>query len=374
MSIYYSRGKSTGTEAVSWIFQKKVNGSTVYTYNRSISYVASSFTGEGIIDYHKRKARGDLLPHTNFSQVEIEHNLNPSTYTQQRPGSEEILTGYSCAYETGRYPNLAHLGSPDTSRLQALVQQAAANVYQKGWDAGTFLGELPSLGRMFKGVAKRVHDLARNKHGYRTGKELQKLWLEGRYGWRTLAYDIRDLNSAITEWDSKRLIWTARSGYGYQESLEDIDVLTYSDTDLTVATTVTTDWSLRGSVAAALRPARFQVDPLITGWELVPYSFVIDWVYDVGTALAARRLLATAQGVTASQGYVAETRYKWSVTSGTPKAPYTYVNYSENSDCMIRTTLRTPSGISLQPTVAGRDWSPDLALDLQALARVKTRF
>lgn len=46
-----------------------------------------------------------------------------------------------------------------------------------------------------------------------------------------------------------------------------------------------------------------QFNPLQTGWELIPFSFVLDWVLNVGKTISAIALLNCSVAHTAALGY-----------------------------------------------------------------------
>ena len=101
-----------------------------------------------------------------------------------------------------------------------------------------------------------------------------------------------------------------RKGTSYVEV--DVEVSTpYAGSTMTVQKTLTrtTEVSLRGSVTADFEPPRFRFNPFSTAWEIVPYSFVIDWLYNVGQSLSSASLLVLSDKWYASHGYKVTTTF-----------------------------------------------------------------
>jgi len=352
--------------------------------NASGSYIADSKrrykNGVSIPNFHAKVARGELLPHTSFKQTEWEYehlsgNLSLSGHPNGYWYTVSNFEGYDLpeVWRTRDYIDYDAdpTSPPPTSIPDYFVQQAAARIYSQGFDALTASAEAAKTVSMFKGVSKRMLDLAKN---FSTKRMLQ-LWLEGRYGWRTLAYDVRDLHSALQEFEAKREIWTERAGTSYSTSSSTATTYTTGDTTSELQTDIEHTWSLRGSVAGLIKPNRFIADPLLTGWELVPYSFVVDWVYDVGTAIQAQRFMQLATSWTASKGYQCNSTVNRKLTVLSPRNGYTSASGSVSYRGTGVTQSRGPiSSIPTLPQVTGRALTPDLALDLQALSRLRSRF
>lgn len=341
------------------------------------------FTGENLPHYHARKRRGELLPHTSFDRGESDFTFSPGfldVKLKSNPNTWYKITNWEGAtFGTGggyRHRdidrddllNVYSIGVPP-SDMRYFTQQAASRIASQGWDALTFAGEIPSLRRQFKGISKRLLRLARGKDS----KQLYRLWLEGRYGWRTLAYDIRDFDQAINEYDVKRTRYSERAGTSTSWSDTRSFNLNANDYSATMTKSETMDHSFRGFVTGDIKPARFIVDPLKTGWELVPYSFVVDWVYGVGVALDAVKFLRMSSGYSASLGI--KTDYTINCSSSiTDSETRTATGDSGSCSGSSMKISRVPTSISTIPQITGRALTPDLGLDLQALQRVRSKL
>lgn len=91
-------------------------------------------------------------------------------------------------------------------------------------------------------------------------------------------------------------------------------------------------------------------------WELVPYSFVLDYVVNVGDFLGALRALATQNILTASTVYTVDSIASREVTSATPSPNWTIVTMPSGKDVVtINTKVRSigigvPSGVVVLPS------------------------
>jgi hypothetical protein len=61
--------------------------------------------------------------------------------------------------------------------------------------------------------------------------------------------------------------------------------------------------NMRTSCVVDIDLPSIRADLPLTAWELVPYSFVVDWFYDVGSFLEAHTLAVKASGLAIGDGY-----------------------------------------------------------------------
>lgn len=346
-----------------WVQTASINGGAWVPTNKSYAFLAKDTLGVYTENFHEKMKRGDLLPHTVYKQITMEHEIAPSTYHQESPGGSTATTqGYSYVDSRGHCLNgITHLA--DTSGAQALLHSSAARISSKGWDGLTFASEIPSLKRMFSKTARRMSRLHERKYKrftkdgkrVRLPKRLQSdfsfdnLWLEGRYGWRTLAYDLRDLNNAVRDWDSTRKIHTERSGFNQSNVQSSDSTETWSAGVITTRTDDVTTHSIRGSVAAMFTPSRVITDPVNTAWELIPYSFVVDWFLDVGQTLQSNKLQLLSKAITSSVSVKSETTRTVTV-SVTPNAGWTQT-FNETYIGKCTQLQRIPQSISMTPVI-----------------------
>lgn len=270
-----------------------------YAYNSETEYAL----GEDIAKFHLKKKRGDLLPFTRY--INFEARESPCLFDV----SAILLTQTSCGGVKDVYEQsnrrfdplntstveLTDLPSDLMTEGSRFLQAAVAKIYSQGFDALTFISELKSLVRMLTSILSRWADLLRRGH-------FEDLWLEGRYGWRPLIYDIRDFENALSNLSSEVARYKERVGFTHSTSDTIVADSYWSGDTIRFTYFDSIENSVRGSVVMDIAPPRFRFDPISTAWELIPFSFVVDWLIDIGSWLASLNGLTISRGQTAGIG------------------------------------------------------------------------
>jgi hypothetical protein len=370
-----SKGHDLITEDMT--ISRTASWTTPLTYTTLGSAYRSGMSGTDIANFYKRKRSGELLPHTTFTQYENRVDYSAGSYWGKNTNTGN-WTSYSSFFPAGR--NIP-LDGADPSILTnffraapahygpSLIQSAAARIQSSGWDAGTFIGELPQLRRMIRNIGRKTENMSRGH----TAKRIQQLWLEGRYGWRTLAFDIRDLAEAVTEWDEQRKIHTERVGTSWRESWESRVAIATNEGSFDHVWSLDQNFSVRGAVSARISPPRFSIDPLKTAWELTRLSFVLDWVINVGNAIDAFRFLNASVAHTSSYG-VHRTLTGTVGPENVEAAEDRELSVSYSGTCICESSVRIPAEISSLPLLTHRMITPEMSLDLMALHRVRSNL
>lgn len=205
---------------------------------------------------------------------------------------------------------------PLSSTLTDPENLAREKFYQKyrsaqtSFQGGVFLGELKETLRMLRSPAKALRKkigsaydaMYRNRHkAGRTvrsrNRYLSETWLEQSYGWAPLINDVKDAHETLEkrkEWLQREEIYVSAPYVATTETLTtgpgDVNlgyVSKYKDTKTSLV------W-YRGTIRAG-RDSVFQserhlwgFDPSMivpTVWELIPYSFLIDYFTNIGKVL-----------------------------------------------------------------------------------------
>lgn len=261
-------------------------------------------------DYHKRCRNGELMEYTPWTRSEWLHKVEPGRYflkytngtTNEFPSWTPVPAkqwDFDALMDLVPHHLVAELETED-----ALVQKAAANAVASAFDALTFLAELTDLRRLYKDLLGRLRTLAqRNWSLWGEIIAIPGTWLEYRYGIMPLVYAFQDLFKALEHAKKKiqRVSATSQSTLVRNGSV----VSPYTDSlvkfDGVVETTVSV--SSRGMFAADFAPSSFGQNPVITAWEKLPLSFVIDWVFQVGDALAVASTSFQRKAETAAIGF-----------------------------------------------------------------------
>lgn len=149
-------------------------------------------------------------------------------------------------------------------------------------------------------------------------QDLASRWLEMQYGWRPLVNDVYEGFKAYHAITSKPRVTTVRASNFKATSTQSSDSPdTYSANGTrkytkTIIYEASEDLSVPRQIGLT--------NPLSVAWELLPYSFVVDWFIPIGTYLDVLSQLPLLKGrfmtttVDEWRGYT----YRWSPTSNWP--------------------------------------------------------
>lgn len=315
-----------------------------------------SYSGYDIERYHERVRNGELLPYTPFTQVEykvlgVTPGYIDTVYIPQNERWFSVGTSYWPLYKIAELEILKHAAATLDVDLDPspMVQACAAKIYAQGHDTLTFLVELHKVAALFKGLTKRVDKLLENMFADEAVMRSASAWLEYRYAWRTLVFDMRDLHRAITSLDDQRKRFTDRVGYSHK--IMQTDTFLYEDRIGTQEWFIedTIDISVRGSVSADINPPSFQFNPAVTGWEIIRFSFIIDWFLGVGTWLEALSFQVVASSYTAAGGTLVSFRRDVSPAGVTFSPNGTGDIGQASGSFILNLTTRSPQQVPLRP-------------------------
>lgn len=224
------------------------------------------------------------------------------------------------------------LGNPSLRSLSALTTEAIARARTSQLDAGTFAAEfnktIQMILRFRENTFGRAESIVRDLERTRTRKDyaqkairhavstFDQAWLEGRYGWRTLAYDLKDITDAVAKLKSGN--WFSLERAYAKDEVHSVDTWSNNLCRIINKTgAVFNDWtyvsgSMTGTktiqrragciVEMAVNGIAF-IDPLVTTWEVIPFSFILDWFLNVGKNISAFSPFAagTLKGVWTSE-------------------------------------------------------------------------
>jgi hypothetical protein len=345
-------------------FWAKVGSSAAYKASEG-NYLTSKdekgFIGFDHPNYHARVKKGELMAHTPFDTISWKGSSTGAIDLYFYSGADIHwwTLGNRSSNKTW-IPSEEEVAEYAPFPYDMYVQDAAAAIYSEGHDTLTFLAELASVRRMFLGVAKgllkctdpRVIKEWVYPMNLKFWKSKASAWLEGRYGWRTLVYDIDSLNKAIvnvmTKNEPKR--YAKRKGDTYSFSVPKV---TYGDfspiAQYQYTTTDKVTVGILGSVTADVHIPQFQVNPLMTGWELIPYSFVLDWFFSVGKALAAFSFLTLQYNYTSSKGFRVDVERTFDQRLVNYQSAYRSGYFMQQASCKAVRKYRTPCQVPLTP-------------------------
>jgi hypothetical protein len=335
------------------------------------------FGGFDLPNFHKRKKSGELLPFTPFNQIFEDYSWTgrySATDTVYRYHTDQnwFSTGpLNFAIDPGQIKALA--AGENTGYA---VQKAAASIYSAGFDAGTFIAELRKTVRSFATLQDRatriIKSAAPRVRNLRNSWKLilddsASIWLESRYAWRTLLYDIEDFSDTLSKFDEKRERY--RQSSGFNRSYTESDSFSYNDANQwwTFTRSTVYDISVRGTVVADIKPPKYVTNPVTTGWELLRFSFIVDWFINVGNWLEALSFLSLQTGHVAAGGVFIKATRTTEITDRGINSGLVTLEADFSAESTVEYTQRTPQSVSLYPRSKLRLNVPKV-VDLGALA------
>lgn len=166
--------------------------------------------------------------------------------------------------------------------------------------SNTLIDVIRTLKRSFslKDLKRAAHITPRDllKHPYRVFRDLGDLWMGYRYGLMPLIYSARDLLKMMdrgvnmTSRKSKYIV-PYRTSTNMPSASTDYK---WSEMEGTVVVRGTIFQHFNWDTAA--KYAGVGINPFVTAWELIPYSFVFDWFVNVGDYITRSTTLPLNDG------------------------------------------------------------------------------
>lgn len=264
---------------------------------------------------HKLINEGVVIPTNPMSSIDRDYNPNLATFGVV---GREVYRSYGvwrtiwCVSQIFARPDFLIPAMPahDLNRLTA-----ARAAMQSGYmDVLTFVAEFRKTVELIVKFRERLltslDDLVlawskRQKRPFRTYSQafesLSAFWLEWRFGWRILWYDYLGIIQAINDLDGSLLRKPFRD-----RSLSETTVTSRTTASkiaeigqIVVRRDVTTSLQFSGGCLGSGRLNCATIDPLVTAWELLPLSLVLDMFWNIGDWLQANSPFATVEEVDA---------------------------------------------------------------------------
>lgn len=232
---------------------------------------------------------------------------------------------------------------PSTLVFKASVYNRALtnyldNLKNSKVNLGVALGEARTTARMVSNSATRI---ARSVRAFRRGnprkvwedirrkENIPNAWLELQYGWNPLLRDVLGSAEALAEAQNQGLRFnlsisgsaSERAPYTYEKTQPGAFGVVFNGVDKQHCRIVG-NYDLPASILPQLSSLGL-TNPLEIAWELVPYSFVVDWFLPIGTWLHG---LDAGWGLSFREGSVSRIRRITAVGEMTvdPREAWTY--------------------------------------------------
>lgn len=278
-------------------FTRYYHGKTQTLYTGRIAY--TSVVPGGMV-------QGNFVDPNNWNYDVVRHRWDPGTLITAYSGYgwdglQDLRTGWVPGQDECYYPSWTSSRSLAYNRaLERLNSKVRGDL-----DLGVTLAELGSTRRMLSS-AGRILTAARVR-GIGSTRDVANGWLQWQYGWSQLA---RDVFAAANESLEASLSVVKRVAAGatvpiVEDSTQGITVYVAFPTRNRGVGKASCRMSVELELPGATLDRWSSLNPVSLGWELIPFSFVADWVYDVGSYLRAAET-AFLYGMRFRSGYVSE--------------------------------------------------------------------
>lgn len=179
------------------------------------------------------------------------------------------------------------------------------------------------------------------------GSNAPQKWLELQYGWKPLLSDCYGAADALSKRPSSDWLVTAK-GSAKSSGTRTVKFTSFD------AGTMTARWehgcfvridALPENAAIIALASSGITNPLLIGWERLPFSFVVDWFLPVGNWLDSLDALLGYKVFGYSSSYLS--RLSWSGTGDTlpPQSGFQIKNSYQESKSVVRLDRTTSSGV-----------------------------
>jgi hypothetical protein len=192
--------------------------------------------------------------------------------------------------------DFAHLQDLAVTKAFARVELSEAQILATIGEGKETIESLVSIFLKLKRIVKKAKKLDyRLFKGSVTPADLADQWMEIRYALRPLYYDAKQIIEAINSTKPKPgdiLRFTASEKFSEYEFVQDVPYSVNSTRGIYADKSVSIDGKVRAGVLTRLESLSllniWGCDSIIeTAWELLPFSFIIDWFFNIGDFIAS---------------------------------------------------------------------------------------
>lgn len=288
--IQRARNWSGSCSSGSWGNWSTTSQSTYESYS-IVESVSRSSSGPG---WRRARNAGGILPVNPYSISKIEtfrKGTNGKTVVVGACPSREVENQdlYYTGFES--LPSGWKVPDPTSGDVAGAVNSAISDSSAGVMQLGVTALEAKETWQLLKGAVPRLKAIWKKcvYDAPRRGVSPQTLWLEYRYGWQPIYFELR---AAVAAFNGKFYEGMRQHGTGRRE-LTDSKQQTVVTNLGTLSRTVSysLDWKIRISGFALSQVesqtmAKYGLNPVTTIWEKVTYSFMIDWIWDIGSWLS----------------------------------------------------------------------------------------
>lgn len=341
------------------------------------------FTGGYLPGWKRMRNEGKLLPLQYYVRYdEISSQSGSRRLVWERSGTPKCFRTASIAscgiledfdlFTSDRFA-FDYIAKFDNTG-ERLLQSAASDILSD-FDALTFLAELRQVKEMFLSAAPR---LLKQLLAKPTSKVGASAWLQWQMGWKPLISDIESIVQIINNTkEADRIKKTKTSSKSESLPINMTKVLPNGERH-TVTGTTSISLNVRATCIADISALanNAYINPLSTAWELIPYSFLVDYFVGIGDWIRANSLVVSGVNYTAAVGYDFTLSRTVSLRGGPPPSG-SLIQYDADGNASVyaKMKLRVPRTISLAkpPPINEDSQSVTRIINMIALALQKVR-
>lgn len=291
--------------------------STVLAQNTAStgSYYPQANTDDVVVDnYMQRRNSGEIIMNdyksVKTTQVGFNTRWSFRTVGAINYGWSVYTYTFNCDLDpwqsglTSQHFDVASLVTPSISsdydlasaRLYSKMDEASMLALTTAWE---FRKSVATINHSYRECWKMLRYLLKTKRllaaGLVTASHAAQVYLEVRYGLRPIFYDVRNAIDAITSLGSSKRtrVYTELPESSSSATYQNINCVG-GNLNLKLDREVTDRWSC--SAGAIIEPKLGTIDVndafgtndiVESVWEVIPFSFIVDWFINVGTWLSA---------------------------------------------------------------------------------------
>lgn len=278
------------SDSVTWVDGKHEEPRSKWWFlkNRMVVPYTELFKSKGQFSHVSATAVGRQFFDANCQDCQCAYNEYP----------EPVAFGRTCP---ASWPQASGTDPLDPNGYPALRVQAFAEANEASLQVLVELAEMHKAVDTIVGFGNRLRDrVSYMRNARRTGKSelaaafdiFGAAWLEGRYGWNQLVYAAQDIKEVMARLDVP--VWKVSVANSAQEDLSTStpgNIIGVSSPWLqTVKHRQLSDFlEERCSVAVSCSAhgRSWDVNPWSAAWELVRYTWILDWFFTIGDNLKA---------------------------------------------------------------------------------------